>query len=201
MKGLDHGNSRFTGKFTRAQGHAWSARGRGGPGGAEPGARQWRAGRIVGDRRQAAAGWPRRSGQILDRQWPEPADHGRAIAGRCWAATLSSSWPPSSTFRSTSSPRCWRSNCRPRSTTPARTASCRIPPDRRNRGWRLGLRGVSPADPVGSLVYRTEKPAKLQHLPCPDVAGFSGRAVCYVDAGFSSPADASGTVSSADYLG
>ena len=118
-----------------------------------------------GDRRQAAAGRPRRSGQILDRQRSEPADHGRAVAAgagqRHGQAAGGAVQHPGRSAR-----RCWRSSCPRRWITPARTASCRIRPEApgiRGSGRRPGR---LPGTRRNSL-HRTEKPAKfsIRHVP------------------------------------
>ena len=84
-------------------------------------------GGLIGHCRQAAAGGPWRSGQILDRERSEPADHGRAIAAGARQRHGQAIGGAGSTSRSINSARCWRNMCRPRWTMPARTASSLIP--------------------------------------------------------------------------
>src|SRR5664279_1331236 len=116
---------------------------------------------------------------------------------RCWAATPSSSWPRVSIFRSINWRRFWRNNCQTRWTTPALTASSRIPPE---FAW-IAVPQRAGSIPRGRRIppYRAEIPASFAHLPCPDVTGQKARR-CAIQPPVFQSTGASGTVGTADVL-
>jgi hypothetical protein len=94
---------------------------------------------------------------------------------RFWAATRSSSSLPNTTFPSTRSARSWRSNCRRRSITRARTGSCRTRPDLRKKSSLT----AGNATPGGIIcLFEPLVPKRARHLSGP--LAQDGKCACAV---------------------